>query len=59
MCSLKNQMKKSRQKIREEKEPYGEVNQQTHYKLPNKVYVLHEAELDLKNEVHRLKPAVK
>lgn len=28
-------------------------------KLPNKGYVLHEAESDLKNERHRLKAAVK
>lgn len=62
MCSLRNQINAFQtKKIGEAKRSYGEVNLQTHItdKLPNRQYVLHEAEFDLKNERHRLKPVVK
>lgn len=64
MCSLRNQIntfQTKKKKIGEAKGSYGEVNLQTHItdKLPNRQYVLHEAEFDLKNERHRLKPVVK
>lgn len=62
MCSLRNQIKTLQtKKIGEAKGSYEEVNLQTHItdKLPNTQYVLHEAEFDVKNEWHRLKPVVK